>query len=404
LRAGSIAMTDTKKPRRKTLYSYGRHGDRVRVLIDSRRDRVEVHYRDLFNVPRKRVFPNDKQGREESIAWADVFKVEREKARHEGDKPKAITTRGLWTAYLNSPAWTNLRPASQVTYRNRWAKWEGFIRKDSDAAKVKATDVDEFIVLASKVMALYQVRQVFNVARTVHKWGQTRDLLLGTVFAVYRWRQPRDAQPTRPDEYTEAEWVRLISKSEPQHPKKWRLNVALLICHASGQRIQAVRHLREQDIAADSVTWPAAWQKQGKPLTRPLTWDLVAALETARHWRQVAATGRVRRDRKAGSRPAALSRSDWVLFAQNEKSKPVSYSSLHTMLGELETLAKVKHRDLRGFHGFRRKVVGDLGERLGDRTAGLEYVGDTDVSQLASYDRREGERMKKAAAEMEDGQ
>jgi hypothetical protein len=64
----------------------------------------------------------------------------------------------------------------------------------------------------------------------------------------------------------------------------------------------------------------------------------------------------------------------------------------------------VKHRDLRGFHGFRRKVVGDLGERLGDRTAGLEYVGDTDVSQLASYDRREGERMKKAAAEMEDGQ
>jgi integrase len=397
----------SEKRARKTLYQYGRHGDRVRVLIDSTRDRVEVLYRDLGGIPRKRIFPNDKQGREEATDWADTYKVEREKLRTEGGKRETVTTRGLWSAYLNSPAWTNLRDASQISYRNRWAKWESFIRKDSDAAKVRATDIDEFIVAASKSgMVLNQVRQVFNVARTIHKWGQTRDLLAGTVFAVYRWRQPRDAQPTKPDEYSEAEWLRLIGKTEPQHPRRWRLNVALLLCHATGQRIQAVRHLRWQDIdaAASVINWPAVWQKQGKALDRPLTWDSVAALETARWWRRVGAEGRVRQDRKPSSRPAALLKSDWILFASHRKSKAVSYSSLHTMLGELETLAKVKHRELRAFHGMRRKVVGDLGERLADRMDALEYVGDTDPKQLASYDRRGPERMRKAAKAMEEGE
>lgn len=391
-----------KPKRRRTLYASGRHGDTVRALIDAKRDRVEVLYRDLDGTRRKRIFTNDEQGRTEAVAWADTFKVERELKRRDDDKPKPITTRELWTAYLNSPAWSKLRAASQVTYKNRWHKWEQFIRKDSNAGKVKATQIDEFITTAQKTgMVLNQVRQVFNVARTVYKWGQTRDLLLGTVFAVYRWTQSRDVQPLKPDEYTEAEWSKLIAASEAQHPKRWRIHVALMLCHATGQRMNAVRHLRWQDIVGDAITWPAAWQKQGKALVRPLTWDAVAALETAHEWRRRAGAGRVRRDRKPGSRPAALAKTDWVLFAQNEKSKPVSYSSLHTALTELETLASVKHRAYRAFHGFRRKVVGDLGEKLNDRMAGLEFVGDVDPKVLASYDRREGERMRKAAAAME---
>lgn len=396
-----------KGKQRKTLYTTGRHGDRVRVLVDAQRDRVEVLYRDLDGAPHKRIFPNDKQGREEATDWADTYKVAREQLRREGDKPKAITARALWTAYVGSPAWTNLRAASQVSYKNRWAKWEEFIGRGTDAGKVKATAIDEFIVAAQKTgMVLNQVRQVFNVARTVHKWGQTRDLLTGTVFAVYRWRQPRDAQPMKPDEYGEAEWQRLIAKSEPQHPKRWRIHVAVMLCHATGQRMNAVQHLRWQDVdsVASVIRWPAVWQKQGKALVRPLTWDAVAALETARHWRSVAAGGRVRRDRKSSSRPAQLSRADWVLFAQNRKSESVSYSSLHTMLQELEKRAKVLHSSYRAFHGFRRKVVGDLGERLGDRMDALEYVGDTDPKMLKSYDRREGERMQKAANAMEEGE
>lgn len=396
-------MKPAQKPR-KTLYTAGRHGDTVRALIDSKRDRVEVLYRDLDGTRRKRIFPNDEQGREEAKDWADTFKVEREMMRRDADKQKPITTRELWTKYVDSPAWTNLREPSQVTYANRWAKWEQFIRKDSDAGKVKATDIDSFIVAASKSgMVLNQVRQVFNVARTVYKWGQTRDLLMGTVFAVYRWSQPRDAQPMKPDEYTEAEWAKLISKSEPQHAKRWRIHVALMLCHATGQRMNAVRHLRWSDLTGDEIHWPSKYQKQGKGLVRPLTWDAVAALCTAMHWRLAASLGRVRRDRKPGSRPGALAKTDWVLFAQNEKAKPVSYSSLHTALSELETLAKVKHSPYRAFHGFRRKVVGDVGERTGNRALGMEYVGDVDLGQLKSYDRRESARIKEAAAAMEDG-
>lgn len=390
------------RKQRTTLYAYGRHGDKVRALIDRKRDRVEVLYRDLAGVRRKRIYPNDARGREEAVAWADTFKVEREQMRRDGERPAPITNRDLWTAYVNSPAWTNLRDASRVTYRNRWMKWQQFIGRDAEAGKVRATDIDAFIVRAQQTgMVLNQVRQCFNVARTVYKWGQTRDLLLGTVFAVYRWRQPRDAQPMKPDEYTEAEWVKLIAKSEAQHAKRWRIHVALMLCHATGQRMNAVRHLRWQDVTGGVIRWPAQWQKQGKELVRPLTWDAIAALETAKYWRRVGQGARVRRDRKVASRPAALLSGDWVLFAEHRKGQPVSYSSMHHALGELERLAKVPHRDYRAFHGFRRKVVGDLGEKLSDRMDALEYVGDVDPKMLGSYDRREGERMKKAADAME---
>ena len=54
----------TAKPRR-TLGTWGRRGDRVRVLVDGTRDRVEVLYRDTQGIDRKRIFGNDKAGRAE---------------------------------------------------------------------------------------------------------------------------------------------------------------------------------------------------------------------------------------------------------------------------------------------------------------------------------------------------
>ncbi|HEX6924263.1 MAG TPA: tyrosine-type recombinase/integrase [Longimicrobiaceae bacterium] len=396
----------TPRPRkaRTTLYTGGRRGDRVRVLVDTKRARVEVLYRDIDGVPRKRVFPHDRQGREEAVAWAETFRDEREQARREQGRPAPISTRALWHAYVSSPAWANLRHKSQVSYRDRWRKWEEYIGRDAEAGRLKALDIDQFITAATKAgIVINQIRQVVNVARTVYKWGQSRELLAGSVFAVYRWKQPRDAKVLEPEEYTAADWRKLLAKLEPQHPRRWRLAVLLLICHSTGQRMNAVQHLRWRDINPDAgtVTWPKEWQKQGVALTRPLLWDMVAALETARYWRLNAALGRVRRDRKAESRPAALAGSDWVLFAQNRKGQPVSYSSMHTMLRALEARAKVRHRDYRAFHGFRRKVVGDVGRRTGNLMLGLEYVGDRDPKMLKHYDRRQVERIVTAAAALE---
>ena len=207
----------------------------------------------------------------------------------------------------------------------------------------------------------------------------------------------------KPGQYSAAEWGKLIGKSEPQHPKRWRIHVGLMLIGASGQRANAIRHLRWRDIESGTglLTWPAAWQKQGKELVRSLTWDFVAALETARYWRTVASQARTRRDRKVASRPAQLERADWVLFAEHRKAEPVSYQSLHTMLIQLQKKAGVRHEKFRAFHGGRRKVVTDVIRATGDRMLGLEYVGDTDAKQLASYDKGLGERLETATQAME---
>lgn len=393
------------KPR-QTLYAYGRRGDRVRVLVDKNRYRVEVLYRDLDGVTRKKVWPNDRQGREEAVAWADLFKVERERARDERNdpKPQPITLRALWKAYTNSPDWATLRTATQVSYANRWRRWELLMRRDFVAGSLTLIDIDRFIRAATGAgIVSNQIRQVLNVANIVYRWGQSRRLIATNDFALYRWKQPRDVVELKPGQYAGAEWDRLVEKTEPQHAKRWRLNVALMLIGASGQRANAVRHLRWQDIdpAAGVVKWPRAWQKQGKDLVRPLTWDFVAALETARFWRNVASQARIRRDRKVASRPAQLERADWVLFAEHREAEAVSYQSLHTMLVQLQKKAGVKHEKFRAFHGGRRKVVTDVIRATGDRMLGLEYVGDTDAKQLASYDKGLDERLVQATNAME---
>jgi integrase len=393
--------------RRQTLYAYGRRGDRVRVLVDANRDRVEVLFRDVDGIARKRVWANDKQGRTEAVAWADLFKVERERAREERNdpKPKPITLRALWRAYRESPDWTTLRAATQVSYANRWRRWELLMRRDFVAGSLTLIDIDRFIKAAQDAgIVSNQIRQVLNVANIVYRWGQSRRLIATNDFALYRWKQPRDAVVLAPGQYAGAEWDRLIEKTEPQHSKRWRLNVALLLIGASGQRANAVRHLRWQDIdtEAGTVRWVAAFQKQGKDLLRPLTWDLVAALETARYWRRQAGERRARKDRKSKSWPVHLDNADWVMFAEHQKAKPVSYQSLHTMLVALQKKAKVTHEKFRAFHGGRRKVVTDVIRETGDRMLGLEYVGDTDPKMLARYDKGLEERLGKAVRAVEE--
>ena len=164
-------MTTAK--RRQTLYKYGRQGDRVRVLVDARRDRVEVLFRDVDDLPRKRIFPNDKQGRDEAITWADLFKVERERARQEriDPKPKPITMRALWAAYVGSPDWAALRPATQVSYKSRWRRWELLMGRAFVAGSLTLQDIDRCIKAAKDAgIITNQIRQILNVASIVYRW------------------------------------------------------------------------------------------------------------------------------------------------------------------------------------------------------------------------------------------
>lgn len=402
------APAATPKPR-QTLYIAGRRGDRVRALVDKARDRVEVHYRDLDGVPHKQVFPNTKAGRADAVAWATTFHAERERMRQEASQPKAAprtTLRQLWDAFRASPAWRDLREKTRVAYEYRWRKWELHVGRHTVVDETTLKHVDDFITAGRAAdVAVNQIRQVINVARGIYNWGQSRKLVAVNDLALYRWKKPKDAQVHEPEEYTEAEFDRLLGVLSPQQGGTWRPWVGLMLAGFHGQRANAVLHLRWEDIdhTRGEIRWPAAYQKQGVELVQPLTWEAVAALETARTWRE----------RTGYTGP-------WILFAGggNKRLGPAlvgnarhyrkdrtpaqdtawTYQAFWRALNKAEVRAHVAHKPYRAIHGFRKMNAGNVADRTGDARLGMEWIGDRDLKQAPKYLKRRSERMDRAAA------
>lgn len=387
-------MADRKA--RRVLYRGGVRGDQVKAVVDGHRDAVIVYYHDAAGIARKKLFANDKAGRIAATTWASTYHAERERRRDEAAKPKAkepITHRQLWERYVASPAFLDLRAKSQTSYAERWRRWERFRKADTLPNDTTLEHVDEFRSAARKAgIALNQIRNAINVARIVYNWGQTRELVMRNVLALYRWTTPKDVVQIEPGEYSDPEIESMLLQRDPSRHDQWRPWVALLLGTAHGQRAQAVLHLRWRDVHFDRgvIVWPPEYQKQGKPLERPITWDVLSALLCARMWRE----------HEVGARDVGT---DWLLFALNDKAKPYSYSSLHYQLIEvMEKGAEIAHEPYRAFHGARRGMVGRVIEATGDRMLGLEAVGDTDPKMLKSYDKRREQRAQQAITSTEE--
>ena len=390
---------------RKTLGTWGRRGDRVRVLVETSRDRVEVLYRDAQGIDRKRIFGNDKAGRAEACAWAETYHQERAKLEAQRAAPQPITMRQLWKEYTTSPAWHDLRAASRPNYADRWRLWIAFIGADAIAGDVRLRDIDRFIVRMREVptangqpRAINQIRQVLNVVRTVFNWGQSRELLARNDFALYRWKKPKDAKVLEPEEYTPEEYARLLAAASPQDARTWRVHVALVLAGVHGGRARSVLHLRWADIVDGAITWPAEFMKQGLDHAQPLTWDAIAALETARYWtRELTGRAFSRQSARQRSARAQLAAAPWVLPGHGDPSKPWGYQAAWLSLRALETKAGVAHKAFRGWHGLRKLSAGNVADGTGDMRLGLEWIGDRDLSQAKAYLKRRDERMDTAA-------
>lgn len=363
--------------KRKTLASYGKRGDHVRVLVDDGRDRVIVHYRDTAGVPHRRFFGNDRAGRKEATTWAETYHATRKSQETEQQRPRT-TLRALFTAFIDSEA-DNLREKTIAGYKQRFAKWELFFGASALADDTTLHDIDRFKAAARKSgMVSNQVRNVINVARIVYNWGQKRKLVHTNELAIYRWKQSKDTAVIEPAEYTEPEFEQLLRQFDPTRQDQWRPWVALMLFGHHGMRANAVRHLRWSDIdeARGVITWPARFMKAGKAHVQPIMWETVSALRTARAWRE----------------PAGVE-SDWVLFAPRNAAEPYSYQSLHYQLRQAEGKAEIKHLDYRGAHGFRKLVFNRIARQTKDPLAALAYIGDTDVKVLRNYDRLTEERI-----------
>jgi integrase len=213
-----------------------------------------------------------------------------------------------------------------------------------------------------------------------------------------------DPPPLEPEEFTTAQFERVRSALNPDDAQQWRAWVFVTLSGVHGQRARALRHLRWRDIddEAGVITWPAKYQKNKKELKQPILSESRVALALAKAWRDKASQYRLRAHHKtATARPERLKDADWVIFAERDTAKPVSYSSLHHHLLHAEARAGVAHLPYRGFHGFRRMVVGEVGAQMKDPTARLEYVGDRDPKMFKHYDRRRQERINRGSAAME---
>lgn len=390
---------------RMSVQTFGqkRRGDYVRVLKDAKRQRYEVHYVGADGAKRKRVYPMDRAGKAEALAFAEGYVEERKRqATAPTHRPIPKTTvRQLYLAYTASPAFSGLRPKSRINYAERFAKWERFIDKDTIAEAVTLHDVDQFMQRAATAgMAINQVRQVLNVARIVFNWGQTRKLVAVNELALHRWKKPKDAVVNEPEEYTDEEYSALLRVVSPQDARTWRLWVALMLAGHHAQRANAVLHLAWKDIDAEQgvIVWPAEYQKSGEDLIQPLTWEGVAALETSRYWSRLP-TGRAftRMNRRQRLTAESISRTPWVLPGQNNGSEPYTYQAMWRALRAAEERAGVEHRPYRAMHGFRKMVAGNVADRTGDARLGMEWIGDKDMKQMRNYLKRRTDRLKRAA-------
>lgn len=401
------AGTGRARTPRVQLARYGARGDMVRAVVDPGYGKVVVSYRDGAGKNHKRLFAITSDGKAAAKAFAAGWFAERTALTVAPAPPEqpVVTTASLWRDY-NEHELEGHRADTVKNYTSHWNRWAAFIGAETPVDKVTLIHCTSFRKELARVgIALNQARQNLKLVQLVYRWGQRADLVRSKGVLDFRWTKNKDDEPPlEPAEYTDAQFESLLLNVDRADSRQWRAWVFLMLAGVYGQRARSLRHLRWSDIDVDknTIVWQRQYQKQGVTLTRPIPWEAVAALRTARQARQQALVRRVRQHSKlANARPERLAQEDWVFFSERDKARPMSYSSLHYHLRQAEKRAGVPHEDYRAAHGLRRMVVGRVGRQTGDRLLGLEWVGDTDPKMLKRYDKRMAERLAEAAKSFE---
>lgn len=357
----------------------------VRVLIDGDRVKVQWNYDH-----RRRVesWPNTPEDRVEAKAFA--LSVAETLAR--GPRPvlHRLTLRELWDRY-EAAEFVHLRPKTQKNYRAHWLKWEVFLSKDSIAQDARIEDLEELRRRLSGLnFAISQVHKIITDVKMVHAWGFRRELLGLNRLSLYRFKTAKDERAESPGEYSATEANALIATLKPQLSEQWRPWAAMMIAHGQGARMNAILHLKWDDVDAElgEIVWRARWDKNGRDWKQPLTFMAYSALLTAWHWRQrVIYTG------------------PWVFFSSHERKQKLGAdgravyhpTSLERALAIAERKAGIEHQAYRGMHAFRRGRAGDLYEATGDFRLALQYIDDHDLRMAAHYLKRRPSQLRRAS-------
>jgi integrase len=366
---------------RNPIAKYG-HGKRaVRVFTEA--GYVRVMWRER-GARRYQSWPDTKDFRREAKAYAEGLSDTLGKPK----ETPTLTARQLWDRYREI-GFPHLRPNTRRLYETRWAKWELFIGANFLPDEVTLEHVDEFrLALTARGMAVNQIREIIKVAKVVHNWGESRELIVRNRLSKYRFKVGKEEPVHEPAEYSADERDRLIAAVNPRLGTQWRPWALLMILGHHGVRETAAVHLRWEDIDYENkeVIWRAEFDKLGREWRQALTWEMVSALMWAAWWRK-----------KFGDT------SPWVFFSRDRRNgsrrdgnaRPGVYriQSLWAALTGAEARSGVGHRPYRAAHGLRRMVAGEVLALTGDPVLAMHYIGDTDLKTMKRYLKRRDDRL-----------
>lgn len=366
---------------RKEIARYGRRGDLVRVVED--RHRGSPVYRVLFRKadgkPTAVLYPRNRAGKAEAIAFAEGFREQRD-AVLPTPPPPPISTADLFEHYMAAEDRT-LRPATVRNYIERWHFWQTFVGAETPAEALGWESMNGLRAeLEARPLAVNTIQKVFSIVRQVYRWGQLTQQLRQNHVGLYQYRVAKEKRPVSPDEFSGEEFSGLMESMPLDHGQFWRGHVALGLCGFQGARQWAVLHLTWEDIdyEARTVRWRPEWDKNGEERTQPLRRPALALLAIAWHWRQ----------ERGYEGP-------WILFPGNARSRQAVYTrgALSWALRSAERRAGIVHRKGRGAHGLRRMLAGDVHALTGSVKDALDAIGDRDLKMADKYLKARPKRM-----------
>lgn len=353
---------------RRHVRTYGTHGVTVHVYLE--RGKVWCEWRDARGKRKTKSWPASLE--HEAKKWAQEYADERKRlAPIAGPIP---TVAQLWEKYraAKAHAW---RPKTAKLYAE-WAATLVVIRKP--VSEITHEDVDGFREhRRGRGIAHSSIQRAIGFLRQMLNFAQGRKIVGVNPLATYRYQIPKDERGKRPAEYSRAELLRIAAVLD--WPTQWRARNVIRLCASYGARINAILHLRWEDVSFDAgtVTFQAKWDKTAETFTRPMTPVAKAALlESYQH-------------RNEGG---------WVFWSRYRPATVMHYNGLWWHLRQAEDRAGVTHIPKRAFHGLRRMVVGDIG----DLSTAAQWLKQSTLAVTNQYMRVRPENLERARHQLEE--
>lgn len=382
-----MARRKKAKIKEKTIASIGPHGRKIRVWQEG--DVVKVQCRHLDR--RTKSF---RGAGAEDLAMAVARELKAKLDRQlpgsvVDDGPPSLSLDALWALYTGTSAYRELRARSKQLYHEGWKVFTLVVPGTTIAESITPIILEQVRTRleetatekTKKPRALASIRRIIGTVRIVFGWAERNELIKRNRLHAFKFRISKDRRPVSPAEYTDEEFVQIMGSFNPAWAKHRTPATILGVLGNQGARINAVVHLDWRDVDWDTVVrlddgsemrglfiWRAQWDKMGNEWDQPMrqvTRDLLQVW-----WRL-----------------QGCPTEGWVFPTKNSRSQ-VGHFSVIGFLAALTTAeirAGVTHQPMRGSHGFRRRLSGNVADATGSLIASMQAIGNRDVRMAARY-------------------